>query len=193
MLEELIRLADLAEFDYIIVEGSGISEPGQIAETFDSRLAEQISSMDNVGEGLNEETLSMLKRIKNAGGLNEFTYLDTVCTVVDTFTILKDFDTADFLSTRRDDVTPNDERSVSDLMVDQIEFADVVVLNKIDLVDENTKKRVHELVLKLNHRAKLVECVYGRMDVTAIMHTGLFNMDIAQVRVAFQKLSLCMC
>lgn len=71
---------------------------------------------------------------KEAGGLQRFARLDTTFTVIDAFTILNDFDTEDLLSSRRDDVTPEDERTVSDLMVDQIEFADVIVLNKIDMV-----------------------------------------------------------
>lgn len=71
---------------------------------------------------------------KQAGGLEKFARLDTTVTVIDTFTMLNDFDTADLLSSRRDDVTPEDERTVSDLMVDQIEFADIIVLNKIDMV-----------------------------------------------------------
>jgi G3E family GTPase len=71
---------------------------------------------------------------KQAGGVDKFARLDTTVTVIDAFTILNDFDTADLLSGRRDDVTPEDERTVSDLMVDQIEFADVIILNKIDMV-----------------------------------------------------------
>lgn len=71
---------------------------------------------------------------KQAGGLDKFARLDTTVTVIDAFTMLNDFDTADLLSGRRDDVTPEDERTVSDLMVDQIEFADVIILNKIDMV-----------------------------------------------------------
>lgn len=66
--------------------------------------------------------------------------MDTTVTVIDAFTMLNDFDTADLLSVRRDDVVPEDERSVSDLMVDQIEFADVIILNKIDMVRLATKR-----------------------------------------------------
>lgn len=71
---------------------------------------------------------------KKAGGLEKFARLDTTVTVIDAFTMMHDFDTADLLSSRRDDVTPEDERTVSDLMVDQIEFADVIILNKTDMV-----------------------------------------------------------
>lgn len=77
---------------------------------------------------------------KKAGGLEKFAHLDTTVTVIDAFTMLNDFDTADLLSGRRDDVVPEDERSVSDLMVDQIEFADVIILNKIDMVRLATKR-----------------------------------------------------
>lgn len=78
------------------------------------------------------KTLSKCR--KRAGGLDKFARLDTTATVIDAFTIFNDFDTDDLLSSRRDDVTPEDERTVSDLMVDQIEFADVIVLNKVDMV-----------------------------------------------------------
>lgn len=73
----------------------------------------------------------------DAGGLEKFAKLDTTVTVIDCFTMLNDFDTAEFISSRRDDVTPEDERCVSDLMVDQIEFADVIVLNKMDMVSHS--------------------------------------------------------
>lgn len=71
---------------------------------------------------------------KQAGGLGKFAYLDTTVTVIDAFTMFNDFNTGDLLSTRRNDVEKEDERTVSDLMVDQIEFADVIVVNKIDMV-----------------------------------------------------------
>ncbi|KAI7160085.1 cobW-domain-containing protein [Hortaea werneckii] len=180
LLEELVRLAGIAEFDYIIIESSGISEPEQVAETFDSRLAEQISEMGEGPEGLDEATLATLKRLKSAGGLEKFARLDTTCTVIDAFTMFHDFETSDLLSARRDDVVPEDERTVSDLMVDQIEFADVIVLNKTDMVDAKTKQRILDLMKKLNHRAKIVETSYGKLDVKEIVNTGMFNLEAAQ-------------
>ncbi|KAI6903280.1 cobW-domain-containing protein [Hortaea werneckii] len=180
LLEELVRLAEIAEFDYIIIESSGISEPEQVAETFDSRLAEQISEIGEGPEGLDEATLATLKRLKSAGGLEKFARLDTTCTVIDAFTMFHDFETSDLLSARRDDVVPEDERTVSDLMVDQIEFADVIVLNKTDMVDAKTKQRILDLMKKLNHRAKIVETIYGKLDVKEIVNTGMFNLEAAQ-------------
>ncbi|KAL1582935.1 hypothetical protein WHR41_08188 [Cladosporium halotolerans] len=180
LLEELMRLAELAEFDYVIIESSGISEPEQVAETFDVRLAEQISNVGEGPEGLDESTIAMLKRLKDAGGVEKFARLDTTCTVIDAFTMFHDFETVDLLSSRRDDVTPEDERTVSDLMVDQIEFADVIVLNKIDSVNATKRKSIHSLIKKLNHRAKVIECNYGKVPVSEIVNTGMFNIELAQ-------------
>jgi G3E family GTPase len=171
LLEELIRLSELAEFDYVIIESSGISEPEQVAETFDIRLAEQISAVGEGPEGLDESTVAMLKRLKDAGGLEKFARLDTTCTV---------FETVDLISARREDVTPEDERTVSDLMVDQIEFADVIVLNKIDAVKASERESIRSLIKKLNHRAKIVECHYGKVPVAEIVNTGMFNIELAQ-------------
>jgi G3E family GTPase len=175
-----MRLSELAEFDYVIIESSGISEPEQVAETFDVRLAEQISAVGEGPEGLDESTVAMLRRLKDAGGLEKFARLDTTCTVIDAFTMFHDFETVDLISARRDDVTPEDERTVSDLMVDQIEFADVIVLNKIDAVDASSRDSVRSLIKKLNHRAKIVECNYGKVPVAEIVNTGMFNIELAQ-------------
>ncbi|KAI9167811.1 putative metal chaperone YciC [Paramyrothecium foliicola] len=181
LLEELVRLSQLAQFDYIIIESSGISEPEQVAETFDARLAEQMDSLSGAaGDALDEDMLKVLKQVKDAGGLEKFARLDTTVTVIDAFTMLNDFDTGELISSRRDDVTPEDERTVSDLMVDQIEFADVIVLNKIDMVDEPKKLRIVDLIKKLNHRAKILESSHGKINVKEIVNTGLFNLQVAQ-------------
>ncbi|KAL6877352.1 P-loop containing nucleoside triphosphate hydrolase protein [Trichoderma longibrachiatum] len=176
LLEELVRISQLQQFDYIIIESSGISEPEQVAETFDARLADQMSLMTE-GDGMAGLDEDMVKK---AGGLQKFARLDTTVTVIDAFTMMHDFDTVDLLSARRDDVTPEDERTVSDLMVDQIEFADVIILNKIDMVNEETKAQVIDLVKKLNHRAKILEAKYSKVDVKELVNTGLFDLERAQ-------------
>ncbi|PKS08101.1 hypothetical protein jhhlp_005376 [Lomentospora prolificans] len=180
LLEELVRLSELQDYDYIIIESSGISEPEQVAETFDRRLAEQMNAMADDGAELDADMLKVLKQLKKAGGLDKFARLDTTATVIDAFTMFNDFDTDDLLSSRRDDVTSEDERTVSDLMVDQIEFADVIVLNKIDMVNKETKARILDLITKLNHRAKILESSYGKIDVKEIVNTGMFDMARAQ-------------
>jgi G3E family GTPase len=93
--------------------------------------------------------------------------------VIDAFTMFHDLETMDLLSARRDDVTPEDERTVSDLMVDQIEFADVIVLNKIDMVSKVDRSRVRELIKKLNHRCKIIETSFSKVDVKEIINTGM--------------------
>ncbi|ROT36453.1 CobW/HypB/UreG, nucleotide-binding domain-containing protein [Sodiomyces alkalinus F11] len=183
LLEELVNLAELHAFDYVIIESSGISEPEQVAETFDNRLADQMRTLIDQGDGtdgLDEITIKVLDRVASVGGLEKFARLDTTVTVIDAFTILNDFHTDQLLSARRDDVVPEDERTITDLMVDQIEFADVIILNKIDMVDNKTRSRVRDLISNLNHRAKVIETTHGKVDVTEIVNTGLFNLDIAK-------------
>ncbi|KAL0939881.1 cobW domain-containing protein [Colletotrichum truncatum] len=185
LLEELVNLSELHEFDYVVIESSGISEPEQVAETFDARLAEQMQAMGEGPEGLDEDTLKLLKRLADAGGVDKFARLDTTVTVIDAFTIFNDFHTSDLLSSRRDDVVPEDERTVSDLMVDQIEFADVIVLNKIDMVTKKDLARVLDLIKKLNPRAKILESNYGKIDVNEIVNTNTFDLKVAQSGVGW--------
>ncbi|OLN96071.1 putative metal chaperone YciC [Colletotrichum chlorophyti] len=185
LLEELVHLSELHEFDYVIIESSGISEPEQVAETFDARLAEQMASLGEGPEGLDESTLQLLKRLADAGGVDKFARLDTTVTVIDAFTIFNDFHTSDLLSSRRDDVVPEDERTVSDLMVDQIEFADVIVLNKVDMVTKADRARVLDLIKKLNPRAKVLEANYSKIDVKEIVNTNTFDLKVAQSGVGW--------
>ncbi|KAK3062523.1 hypothetical protein LTS18_003896, partial [Coniosporium uncinatum] len=183
LIRRLIRLSELAEFDYVVIESSGISEPEQVAETFDARLAEQLAVVGGAGtegQGLDVATLAALRKLKDAGGLEKFARLDTTVTVVDAFTIFNDSETDELLSSRRDDVVPEDERTISDLMVDQIEFADVIVLNKLDMVSGDIRCQVKSLITKLNHRAKILESEFDKIDVKQIVNTGLFNMELAQ-------------
>ncbi|KAK1991011.1 CobW/HypB/UreG [Colletotrichum falcatum] len=185
LLEELVNLSELHEFDYVIIESSGISEPEQVAETFDARLAEQMAALGEGPEGLDEDTMKLLKRLADAGGVDKFARLDTTVTVIDAFTIFNDFHTSDLLSSRRDDVVPEDERTVSDLMVDQIEFADVIVLNKVDMVSDADRARVLDLVKKLNPRAKVLEAKYSKIDVREIVNTNTFDLKVAQSGVGW--------
>ncbi|KIH87745.1 CobW protein [Sporothrix brasiliensis 5110] len=181
LLEELVRLSALQQFDYVLVESSGISEPEQVAETFDARLADAMALAADGPDALDAGVRKALRAIRRAGGLDKFAKLDTTVTVIDAFTLFHDFDTDDMLSSRRDDVDAADERTVSDLMVDQIEFADVIVLNKVGLVDAPTLARIRALLQRLNHRARILETNYGRIDdLTSILNTGLFSLEQAQ-------------
>ncbi|KAI3396986.1 hypothetical protein diail_11386, partial [Diaporthe ilicicola] len=151
LLSELVELSEKHVFDHVMIESSGISEPGQVAEIFDSKLTEH-----------------MYQVLKDEGNLDE---------VIDTFTVYNDFNTADLLSSRRNDVTPEDERTVSDLMVDQIEFSDVIILNKTDTVDNAVVAETKALVRTMNREAKILCVSYGKVEVEEIVNTGMFSLD----------------
>lgn len=119
--------------------------------------------------------------------MGKFARLDTTVTVIDAFTIYNDFNTADLLSSRRDDVTSEDERTVSDLMVDQIEFADVIILNKTDMVDEASLKETKALVRTLNREAGILEARYGKVNVKDLVNTRLFSLDKAQTSSGWMR------
>lgn len=108
-------------------------------------------------------------------------------TVIDTFTIYNDFNTADILSSRRNDVTPEDERTVSDLMVDQIEFADVIILNKTDTVDDAVLAETKTFVRTMNREAKILCANYGKVNAEEIVNTGLFSLDKAQTSAGWMR------
>lgn len=103
-------------------------------------------------------------------------------TVVDVFRFFAEFSTGEFLTDRfgRGEVPAEDERTISDLMADQIEFANVVVVNKTDMVDQTTRERVWRCIKALNPRAEVIETKHARVDATKIIGTGLFNLEDAQ-------------
>ncbi|KAK6844464.1 cobW domain-containing protein [Apiospora arundinis] len=189
LLEELVHLAELDQFDYIVIESSGISEPEQVAETFDEKFSETMRSIDQNGDGVDQELdddmREVLRRIVDAGGLNKFAVLDTAVTVIDAFTIMSDFNTDQLIGDTRKDVVPDeDERTVSDLMVDQIEFANVILLNKTDMVSGKELASVKSLVSRLNRRAQVYETSLkrGDFDVATILNTKTFDLETAQMR-----------
>ncbi|KAL5000881.1 CobW/HypB/UreG, nucleotide-binding domain-containing protein [Aspergillus recurvatus] len=188
LLAELARLTKKKEVDYVVIESTGISEPMQVAETFTAEFSAamlEAEGMDLDGEGdggkdasgLDEDDRKVLEEIAKIGGLHTLARLDTTVTVIDTFNLLSNFDTAEFLSDRygSDAIIPEDERTISDLMVDQIEFADVLIMNKIETVDEQTKNKIRRLIGLLNPDAKLIETSYSKVDVKEIIGTGRFD------------------
>ena len=155
LLVEVARLAREGRFDYLLIESSGISEPLPIAETFTF----PVSDTD--------------------GGLSAITRLDTMVTVVDAHNIMREFASLDTMTERGIGVTPDDERTIVDLLVDQIEFADVLILNKIDLVTPEQLHRLEALLHKLNPQAKLIHADHGQVTLTEMLNTGRFDFDRA--------------
>ncbi|KAE8403234.1 CobW domain protein [Aspergillus pseudonomiae] len=172
LLEELARLTKQDDVQYVVIESTGISEPMQVAETFTAEFSAAMLEADVA----DEEGKKILNQIVELGGLHKLAKLDTTVTVIDAFNLLTNFDTAEFLSDRYGgEIIPEDERTISDLMVDQIEFADVIIINKIETVDEKTRERIRSILKLLNPDAKVLETNYSKVDVNEILDTGRFN------------------
>ncbi|HSX97962.1 MAG TPA: GTP-binding protein [Streptomyces sp.] len=155
LLEEVDRLAREGRFDYLLIESSGISEPMPVAATF------AFARDDGA-------TLGDLAR------------LDTMVTVVDAVNFLPELAGGDELVARGLDQYEDDERTVSDLLMDQVEFADVIVLNKLDLVDAATAERLAATLARLNPAARIVPVSHGRVRVAEVLGTGVFDLERAQ-------------
>jgi len=155
LLEEIDRLAREDRFDYLLIESSGISEPVPVAATF-------AFARDD------------------GATLGEIARLDTMVTVVDAANFLPELTSGDELAERGLDQYEDDERTVSDLLMDQIEFADVIILNKLDLVDEESADRLKATLTRLNPAARIVPAVHGRVQVGDVLGTRLFDLERAQ-------------
>ncbi|MEG9431583.1 GTP-binding protein [Terriglobus sp. ADX1] len=155
LLQEVSRLAHEGRFDYLLIESTGISEPLPVAATF--------TFMDETGRSLSNTAK-----------------LDTMVTVVDASSFLKDLDTADDLRDRGESLGEEDERTLSDLLIDQVEFANVLVLNKTDLVSIEDLARVEGVLHHLNPKARIVYAERGAVPLKTILNTGLFDMEEAE-------------
>ncbi|WRT70147.1 uncharacterized protein IL334_007141 [Kwoniella shivajii] len=184
LLEEVASLAEMGSFDYLIIESSGISEPIQVAETFTPEFAESIegTTIQEIEESLPEdenttpESKRRLAKLIAQGGLTKIARLDTCVSMVDCTTFMDDFDTTDFLTDRHGkQVDPEDERNITDLLTDQIEFANVILLNKTDMVNKDQLAKVENLVKTLNPTAKVIATTYSKVDLKEILNTHLFD------------------
>jgi len=154
LLSEVRRLAGEGRFDYLIIESTGIAEPLPVATTFEFRDEEGAS-------------------------LSDIARLDTMVTVVDAASLLKDYSSEDFLADRGETAGEDDERPLVGLLVEQIEFADVVVLNKIDIAAPHELEAARAIIRALNADARIIETSQGRVDLGDILDTGLFSFEAA--------------
>lgn len=176
LLEEVAMLARDRHIDYLLVESSGISEPMQVAETFSAEFA---------ANAVEDERLAA---ILQKGGLPAVAQLDTCCTVVDAASMLHDFHTSDFLVDRHQGMVPEeDDRNISDLMVDQLEFADCVIVNKSDLVSPQALQQVVALVKKLNPSANVITASHGKVDIKAVLGTKSFSFEKAALSAGWLR------
>ena len=150
LLLEVNKLAKDGKFDYLVIESTGISEPLPVAETFTFEDEDGVS-------------------------LSEVAKLDTMVTVVDSVNFLKDYDEAKYLQDTGESLGEDDERSVADLLVDQIEFADVILISKTDLASKEEIKKVIGIIKSLNTSAKIFPIANGEIEVDEILDTNLFD------------------
>lgn len=155
LLEEVNKLAKEQRFDYLVIESTGISEPLPVAETF--------TFADESGVSL-----------------SDVAKLDTMVTVVDAVNFLKDYDEAKYLQDAGESLGEEDERSVADLLVDQIEFADVLLVSKTDLASDEDVERLAAILKSLNPEAKVVPIKNGQVNIDDVLNTQLFDFDRAQ-------------
>lgn len=184
LLQEINYLADRGEFDYLVIESTGISEPMQVAETF-AMTKEDLQSLKNPDPSssetdMNEKSLALQSLVGVAK-------LDTCVTVIDVSNLLSYFDQAKLLGQEFQNVDAGDERSVVDLLCDQIEFANVIILNKMSSVSPDIAIKCRGLVQKLNPTAKILESNYCQVDLKEILNTGAFDMARAVTSAGWMK------
>ena len=155
LLKEVTNLANQGRFDYLVIESTGISEPLPVAETF--TFADE-----------------------NGISLSDVADLDTMVTVVDAVNFLKDFEEAKYLKDKGESLGEDDERSVADLLVDQVEFADLILISKTDLIDDQALKKLVVIIKTLNTKAKIIPIIKGEVELDEVLNTGLFDFEQAQ-------------
>ena len=156
LMIEVERLAREEKFDYLLIESTGISEPVPVAQTF--------SFVDE----------------ENGIDLSKFSYVDTMVTVVDAFNFFKDFGSPETLAQRELSDIEGDDRTIVNLLTDQIEFANVILLNKCDLVGKSDLGILKSIIEKLNPSAKIIESIHSKIDFNEIINTKLFDFEKAE-------------
>lgn len=163
LMIEVEKLANEGRFDYLLIESTGISEPIPVAQTF---------SFIDEEKGID---------------LSKFSYIDTMVTVVDCLNFFNDFGTNELLVDRKLTDMDGDYRTIVNLLTDQIEFANVIVLNKIDLVDVKTIGLLKASIQKLNPSAKIITSNFSKVNPTEILNTKMFDFEEAQSSAGWQK------
>lgn len=154
LLLEVSRMAEEQRFDYLLIESTGISEPLPVAETF--------TYADDKGRYLSDRAR-----------------LDTMVTVVDGVAFLEDFQRAESLASRGQTIDEDDDRTLSDLLVEQVEFADVILISKVDLITEHARDELAAILQRLNPKAEILPMAHGKIALDKILDTGRFDFQRA--------------
>ncbi len=163
LIQEVQKLAKQNKFDYLLIESTGISEPIPVAQTFSFETGDSLLD------------------------LNQISRLDTMVTVVDAFNFFKDFSSNETILDRNMTDDEEDSRSIVNLLTDQIEFANVIVLNKSDLVSEENLKLLEGMLIKLNPEAKIIRTSYGQVSPSEVLNTHLFDYEKAEQAAGWLK------
>ena len=163
LMIEVEKLAAQNKFDYLLIESTGISEPIPVAQTF--TFESEDGKID----------------------LSRFSYVDTMVTVVDAFNFLKDFSSADYLTTRELTNIEGDHRTIVNLLTDQIEFANVILINKIDLISEDQLEELRAIIQKLNPEASIIITEKSKVVLESVLNTGLFDYEKAEASAGWLK------
>lgn len=161
LMQEVERLAQEGRFDYLLIESTGISEPLPVAQTF--HFVDEQAGID----------------------LSRFARLDTMVTVVDALNFLKDFGSADTLNDRALSEDASDERTLVNLLTEQVEFANVLILNKSDLVSKAQLELLRSILAKLNPKAEIIESSYSKVPLDKLLNTGKFDFEEASASDAW--------
>ncbi len=162
LLKEVRRLAEQKRFDYLLIESSGISEPLPVASTFEFRD-------------------------EDGACLSDVARLDTMVTVIDAAGLLRNYASAELLADRGMALGEEDTRPLAELLADQIEFADVIVLNKIDLVTQDEIARACTIIRSLNADAEIVRATEANVPLDRILDTGLFSFEEAHAHPTWYR------
>jgi len=154
LLEEVSMLARDGRFDYLLIESTGISEPLPVAETFTFRD-------------------------QNGQSLSDIARLDTLVTVVDGVNFLADYQAAESLASRGETLGEEDERAITDLLIEQIEFADVILISKVDLIGSHERQELMAILARLNSQAHIIPMLMGEVPLETVLNTGRFNFEKA--------------
>ena len=163
LMVEVEKLAKAQKFDYLIIESTGISEPVPVAQTFS--FESEDGSID----------------------LSRFSYVDTMVTVVDSLNFLKDFSSPQYLKDRNLTDIEGDERTIVNLLTDQVEFANIILLNKTDLVSESDLRNLYDIIHKLNPDAKIIPTSHSKVNLSDVINTGLFDFEKAESSAGWIK------
>ena len=163
LMEEVEKLAKAQKFDYLIIESTGISEPIPVAHTFS------------------------FESVVGTIVLSNFSYVDTMVTVVDSYNFMKDFSSPEYLTDRDLTDIEGDDRTIVNLLTDQVEFANVILLNKTDLVSEPDLRNLYDIIHKLNPEAKIIPSNHSKVNLRDVINTGLFDFDKAESSAGWIK------